>query len=87
MRATDLVDELRRLPLTERLTVLEMTLHEIREELGTASHALPAREFTGDEDQQLREAALIALPLYEAGDELTAFTALDSEPFHDYEAR
>jgi hypothetical protein len=50
MRATDLMDDLRRLPLTERLTVLEMTLHEIREALDTATPELSEREFMGDED-------------------------------------
>jgi hypothetical protein len=48
---------------------------------------LTAREAIRYDDQKLLEAAIAALPLYETGDELTAFTALDSEPFEDYEAR
>lgn len=87
MNATDLLDELRRLPLRERLSILEMTLHEIREELDPSVSASSQRNATNDRDRRLRDAALAALPLYEAGDELTAFTALDSEPFLDHESR
>jgi hypothetical protein len=64
-----------------------MTLHEIREELDPSLSAKLGRNTTDDRDQRLRDAALAALPLYEAGDELTVFTVLDSEPFLDHESR
>jgi hypothetical protein len=83
VRTTDLIDELRRLPLADRLTVLEMTLHEMREEFGTSSAVLTAREAIRYDDQKLLEAAISALPLYESDDKFTAFTALDGELFHD----
>jgi hypothetical protein len=87
MNATELLDELRRLPLRERLSVLEVTLHEIREELDPSFSAKSKRIATDDRNRRLREAALVALPLYEAGDELTVFTDLDGEPFLDHESR
>lgn len=87
MSTPDLVRELRRLPLRERLEVLEVTLHEIRQELDTNSVRRVEENTNEKQDQELREAAIAALPLYEANGELTAFTALDGEPFHDYEPR
>ena len=83
MSQRDLLDQLRGLSLLDRLAVLEVALRGIREDMAT--QGLSGTDDAADEERSraLREAALAALPLYEAGGELTAFTALDGEPFYE----
>ncbi len=70
MTTTELLEQLNRLPPAERLQVVESALHQIREELA------------GDGTTELAQAAERLLGDYVNDPELTAFTALDSEPFH-----
>jgi hypothetical protein len=72
------VEELKKLTTTERLTIIEATLHLIREDLQQVEQPLARTE----RRQQLAAAAEALLPDYVAGGELTIFTALDSEDFH-----
>ena len=72
-----ILEELKKLTTTERLTIAEAALHLIREDLQPVqSAAWPERR------QQLTAAAEALLPDYAAGGELTIFTALDSEDFY-----
>ena len=71
MTTTQLLSEINRLPMPERLRLVELAIHSIRE---TATAKPP-----------MAEAARLLLADYESDPELTAFTALDHE--HFYEAR
>ena len=75
MTRVEILEEFRRLTTTERLAVLEAALHMVREDLQKAGRL----EIQTEEKRQLAIAAEALLPDYEADDELTAFTALDSE--------
>jgi hypothetical protein len=70
-----LLEQLTELDLAERLAVIEAAVHAIREELA-------GRATEPDRAAKLAAAAAALVADYEAGEELTAFTALDAEPFH-----
>jgi hypothetical protein len=78
MAQIQVLEELRKLPTTERLTVIEAALRLIREDLQQVEQPLARTE----RKRQLAAAAEALLPDYAAGGELTIFTALDSEDFH-----
>jgi hypothetical protein len=78
MTQMEIVEELKKLTTTERLTIIEAALHLIREDLQQVEQPLARIE----RRQQLAAAAEALLPDYAAGGELTIFTALDSEDFH-----
>ncbi len=78
MTKREILEQLARLDLTERLAILEDALHDVREEL--AQRRADATD--AERSAKLAAAALALLPDYEAGGELTAFTSLDAEPIH-----
>jgi hypothetical protein len=78
MTQTEVLEELRRYSIPERLTIIEATLRLIREDL--QQQRLPMAQ--GERRRRLSAAAEALLPDYAAGGELTIFTALDSEDFH-----
>jgi hypothetical protein len=67
MTATAIIDEINRLPLTEKLLVVEKTLEAIRQE----------------KKLSLKEAANLLYDDYKSDKELTIFTQLDTEPFYE----
>ena len=75
MTQTEILEVLRKLTATERLTVLEAALQQIREDLTQMEKPLAQIEMK----RKLETAAKALLPDYAAGGELTIFTALDSE--------
>ena len=81
MARAGLLDELNKLPLAERLAIVEAAIRSMREELQPS----PRRGLRGmsreEKDRLLREGAAIMAPLYASDAELTAFTALDGEDF------
>lgn len=77
MVQVEILEELKKLPIPERLTIVEAALRLIREDLQQVGQPLARIE----RKRQLAEAAEALLPDYAAGGELTAFTALDSEDF------
>jgi len=77
MSALEVLDRLKQLTNPERLAVIETATRLIREEL--ADQTRIARE----QDRRLRAAAEAIKDLYEPGSELTEWTALDGEDFHD----
>lgn len=77
MSALDVLDRLKHLTNPERLTVIETATRLIRAEL-----ADPVQNARG-QDLRLREAAEAIKDLYEPGGELTEWTVLDGEDFHD----
>lgn len=72
MTQIEILEALKKLTTTERLTIIEAALHLIREDLQQA---------WTERKRQLAAAAEALLPDYSAGGELTIFTALDSEDF------
>lgn len=71
MNSTEIVNEINRLPLAEKIYVVELVIKNIRKET--------------ENRRSLLEGAETLLADYETDAELTAFTALDYEDF--YEAR
>lgn len=78
MTQVEILEELRKLTTRERLMIIEAALQMIREDLRLREQRPGRRE----REQQLAAAAKALLPDYAAGDELTIFTALDSEDFY-----
>lgn len=72
MSAVDILLEINKLPLGERLGVVEKALRDIRLE---------------EQSERMRVAAERLRNDYLTDSELTAFTALDGEDFYDYEAK
>ena len=77
MTQIEILEALKKLTTTERLTIIEAALHLIREDLQQVEQPLSWTE----RKRQLTAAAEALLPDYSAGGELTIFTALDSEDF------
>ena len=77
MTRTEILEELQKLPMAERLAIAEAALRLIREELRKAEPSLAGAIKT----EQLVAAAEALLPDYTPGGELTVFTSLDAEDF------
>lgn len=75
MTQTEILEALRTLRARERLTVLEVALQQIREDLQQMEQPIALIE----KKRQLAAAAEALQPDYAAGGDLTIFTALDSE--------
>ena len=73
MTDREILEQLKKLPTLERLKTVESTVHQLREELEGAVEQRADR---------LAQAAQALLADYASDAELTAFTGLDSEPFH-----
>lgn len=73
----DILNELKKLPIEERLSVVESILHLIREDLRQNKNPSIYSE------NELYIAAQKIQPYYEKDSELTTFTALDSEYFYE----
>jgi hypothetical protein len=78
MTQVEILEELKRFTISERLTVVETALRLIREDLQQMEQPLARTE----RKRQLAAAAEALLPDYTADGELTIFTALDSEDFY-----
>ncbi|MBU0494172.1 MAG: hypothetical protein KKA73_24200 [Chloroflexi bacterium] len=77
MMPAGLVEEIKKLTVAERLTIMEVTLQLVREDLGQLEP--PSR---AERKRRLIAAAQALLPDYAPGGELTVFTTLDGEDFH-----
>lgn len=82
MTSIEMLEEIKKLTLTEQLALMEAALHLMREELQQCPQHLPTPD---EKTARLAAAAQALLPDYATDTELTSFTALDSEDF--YEAR
>ncbi|RYE22240.1 MAG: hypothetical protein EOP42_24685 [Sphingobacteriaceae bacterium] len=67
MTTANIIDELDRLPLTDKIFVIEHTLKSIKTE----------------KEECLKAAVESLYDDYKTDKELTAFTALDTEPFYE----
>ncbi len=77
MTQRELLEELKKLPTAERLTVVEAALRLIRDDL---QKEVPLAQT--ETRERLAAAAQLLLADYAAGGELTVFTALDGEDVH-----
>ncbi|MDO8930657.1 MAG: hypothetical protein Q7W54_16920 [Bacteroidota bacterium] len=68
MRITELINEIKRLPLQKRIFLIEKTLHSIRQE---------------EEINQMKKAVDLLLKDYKTDSELTAFKDIDYEEFYE----
>lgn len=78
MTQVQILEELKKFTISDRLTIVEATLRLIREDLQRKAQPVAQEE----KRRQLAAAAEALLPDYAAGSELTIFTALDSEDFY-----
>ena len=78
MTRTEILEELRKLSAKERLEVIEAIALQLQEEPRLIERPLTRAE----RDRQLAATAATLLPDYTEDDELTSFTALDSQDFH-----
>ncbi len=77
MTQAEILEQLKRLPKTQRLKLAESLLHQLREDLETE-----AKKKVEPLEKRLARAAKSLRRDYSTNPELTAFTALDNEPFH-----
>jgi hypothetical protein len=68
MNTSDLIKEIKRLPVQQRILVIEKAIHSIRK---------------SEEDHQMKNAAEQLISDYLHNPELTAFTNLDYEDFYE----
>jgi hypothetical protein len=68
MRTNEIIKEIQRLPVQERIYVIEKTIHSIREH---------------EDKNQMEKAADALLADYNTDKELTAFATLDFEEFYE----
>ncbi len=80
MTYAEIREALSTLSLTERLSLMEAMLQLMREELQPLE---PPPTERGRQAQQLAAAAQALLPDYASDRELTSFTSLDSDDFHE----
>jgi hypothetical protein len=74
MKQQKIIEELTKLPESEILFIMEKTLHIVREKFDKSET---------EKKQQLKAAAKALYDDYANDEELTVFTALDSEAFHE----
>jgi hypothetical protein len=74
---SEMLEQLKALPATERLKVVESLARQLRQDLQVSAGQGPQSTA-----ENLARAAMTLRDDYLGDKELTAFTALDSEPFH-----
>jgi hypothetical protein len=78
MTHAEILEQIKKLSLKERLEVIDAAIHLLRDELTRGVHPLTPQ----DRKRLLSQAADALLQDYETDSELTIFGALDSEDFH-----
>lgn len=73
----EILEHLKCLPVTERLRVVEALAHQLREHLQLSSN-----QGEREAGEKLALAAMALRDDYLEDKEVTAFSSLDSEPFH-----
>ena len=68
MRTSEIIKEIKRLPIDKRIYVIEKTIHSIRKE---------------DDKNQMRQAAEVLYSDYIGDKELLVFTNIDFEDFYE----
>jgi hypothetical protein len=77
MTHVEILKQLKNLPVAERLSIVESAVHQLREELED-----PGAPTSEANDARLARVAEALRADYSSDKELTAFTALDGDPFH-----
>jgi hypothetical protein len=81
MTTTDMLKELKRLPMDQQLAFVEAALHLVRQELAPRARSTTAGTPRSAGRRQMAAAAKKLLSDYASDRELTAFTSLDAEDF------
>lgn len=68
-----ILDAVKQLPLSEKLYIIELIFRDIREDTINK----------GKEEEKRKKAAELLLTDYQQDEELTIFTTLDKEDFHE----
>ncbi len=80
MSQMEIIEEIRKLPIQDRVRVAEATIKLIGEDLVRRRRTIPDKEKI---EQQMERAAELLKDDHAPGGELTEFTALDAEDFYD----
>ena len=83
MTQTEILEELKKFTISERLTIIETALRLIREDLQQVEQSLTRSE----KRRLMATAAKALLQDYATDDELTIFTTLDGEDFYTNDRR
>ncbi len=78
MTHAEILEQIKKLSLKERLDVIDAAIHLLRDELTQKACPLTPE----DRKKLLSQAADVLLQDYEADSELPSFTELDGEDFH-----
>jgi len=78
MTHSEILEQIKKLSLNERLEVIDAAIHLLRDELTQKVRPLTPE----DRKRLLSKGADVLLQDYETDRELTSFTALDGEDFH-----
>jgi hypothetical protein len=78
MTHAEILEQIKKLSLKERLEVIDAAIHLLRDELTHGAQGLTPQ----DRKKLLSKAANALLHDYETDSELTSFSALDGEDFH-----
>ena len=78
MTHAEILEQIKKLSLKERLEVIDAAIHLLRDELTQKVRPLTPE----DRKRLLSKGADVLLQDYETDRELTSFTALDGEDFH-----
>ena len=78
MTQSEILEEIKKLSLKDRIEVIDATIHLLRDELMQR----PGPVTPEDRRKLLSQAAHVLLHDYEIDGELTIFSALDGEDFH-----
>ncbi|HEY3857379.1 MAG TPA: hypothetical protein VGO67_23585 [Verrucomicrobiae bacterium] len=76
MTQVEILKQLEYLPMADRLSIVESTVHQLRKELNSRVQHSEA------DDAMLARAAEALLADYSSDKELTAFSTLDGDSFH-----
>ena len=79
MTTFEIMEEIKKLEPIAQIDLAESTLRLVREDIRKAV----VTKGTDGESRQLRQAASVLLTEYRSNHELTAFSVLDSEEFHE----
>ncbi len=80
MGQMEIIEEIKKLTLVERISLVEETMKLIGEDIGSRRKMLPNND---EIERQMERAAELLKEDYRSGGALTEFTALDGEDFDE----
>lgn len=71
MKTIEIINEIQKMPILDRMIVIEKAIHSIRK----------SKDFNSQSNDAIQKGASLLLDYYRNDEELTSFTSLDSEEF------